>query len=172
MLPEERVQQLLGGLGDRAVDLNSWFFTASDVRRAGSDLGLSEVEIDESLAIYEEKLIIELEDNDEGQFVAGNLTDVGLDVYLQACRPSYPAEQVGVRRKLGEHLARETPDLTNLMLADDLDYPLLVVDHVLRIFARHGLLRIFGPGASAAGEVLIGSISPEIFAGRQLGYDP
>jgi hypothetical protein len=56
------------------------------------------------------------------------------------------------------------------MLADELGYPSLVVDHVLRVFARHGLLQILGPGASAVGEVLIGSISPDIFAGQLLGY--
>ena len=170
MLPEAQVQRLLGGLGDHAVDLDLWFFTVTDVRRIGSDAGLSEADVDESLAIYKEKGIVDLERDLSESFTAGNLTDIGLDCYMQACRPSYPAEQMGVRRKLAEHLIKETPDLTNLMLADELGYPSLVVDHVLRVFARHGLLQILGPGASAVGEVLIGSISPDIFAGQLLGY--
>jgi len=171
VLAEEQVQQLLGGLGNRAVDLDLWFFEADDVYGVGMQLGLTPEQITESLAIYVEKGIVQLEVGDSGSFTAGNLTDVGLDCYMRACRPSYAAEQLGVRRKLAEHLVKETPDLTNLMLADELGYPTLVVDHVLRVFARHGLLKILGLGASEIGEVMIGSVSPEIVAGQQLGYN-
>lgn len=170
VLPDEQVSQLLGGLGDRAVDLNSWFFDAGDAQRAGRQVGLSREQIAESLTIYLEKGIVELQTDDRGVVTTGNLTDVGLDCYMQACRPRYIAEQLAVRRKLAEHLIRETPDLTNLKLVSELGYPRLVVDHVLRVFARHGLLKIIGPGPEDVGEVLIGSISPEIMAGRHLGY--
>jgi hypothetical protein len=171
MLPDEQVSQLLGGLGDRAVALNSWFFEAVDVLRVGRQVGLTSEQIDESLAIYVEKRIVQVGRDETGSFTAGNLTDVGLDCYMQACRPTYPAEQTAVRRKLSEHLIRETPNLTSLTLVNELGHPRLVVDHVLRVFARHGLLKIMGPGPGNTGEVLIGSISPEIVAGGQLGYN-
>jgi hypothetical protein len=170
VLPDEQVQQLLGGLGDRAVALNAWFFETGDVFRVGAQLGLSSVQVTESLVIYVEKGILQFERDDAGRVVSGSLTDSGLDVYMQACRPSYSSEQMSVRRKLAEHLLRETPDLTNLRLADELGFPRLVVDHVLRVFATHRLLTIIGPGPGEVGEVLIGAISPDIFAGRLLGY--
>ena len=170
MLPDDQVSRLLGGLGDRAVDLNSWFFEAADVHSIGKQLGLTSEQILESLAIYLEKGIVQLDRDKTGRFTAGNLTDAGLDCYMQACRPGYAAEQMGVRRKLSEHLIKQTPNLTNLALVAELGYPRLVVDHVLRVFARHGLLKIMGPGPTEASEVLIGSISPEIVAGQQLGY--
>ena len=170
MLPDEQVSLLLGGLGDRAVDRNSWFFAAADVHGIGRQVGLTSEQIHESLAIYVEKGIVQLERDKTGSVGTGNLTDVGLDCYMQACRPTYPAEQMGVRRKLSEHFIRDTPNLTNLTLVAELGYPRLVVDHILRVFARHGLLKIIGPGPAEAGEVLIGSIAPEILVGRLLGY--
>ena len=46
-----------------------------------------------------------------------------------------------------------------------------VVDHVLRVFARHGLLKTTGPGCRDAGEVMIDKISEEVVGGSLLGYE-
>ena len=170
MSPDEQMSALLKGLGDRAVELNTWFFGPVDVHRIRGQAGLTREQTSEAMALLLEKRIVELESDDIGSFSTGNLTDVGLDCYLQAFRPSYPAEQLGVRRKLAEHFIRETPEITNLTLAAELDCPRLVVDHVLRVFARHGLLEIMGPSPHEVGEVFIGFVSQDIVGGRLLGY--
>ena len=82
---------------------------------------------------------------------------------------SYLDEQLGVRRKLAECFYKETPLVSDRMLAEALGYPRLVVDHILRVFARHGLLRIVGPGDRDAGEVMIDRISEEVVGGSLLG---
>jgi DNA-binding transcriptional ArsR family regulator len=167
---EEEFVRLLRQLGDRAVALNVWFFGPADVQRLAAQAGLTPPEIAEAFAVLLEKGIVTLERGATVAFATGSLTDVGLDCYLQACRPSYPAEQMGVRRKLAEHLIRETPGVTNLTFADELAYPRLVIDHILRVFATHGLLQITGPGFRDVGEVRIGALSPEIIGGQLLGY--
>ena len=170
MTPDEQMSALLKGLGDRAVELNTWFFGPVDVHRVRAQLNLSREETAGAMATLVEKRIVELQGDGIGSFSSGNLTDVGLDCYMQACRPSYPQEQLGVRRKLAEYLIKETPDITNLKLVAALGYPRLVVDHVLRVFGRHGLLEIMGPGPTDVGEVFIGFISQDIVGGQLLGY--
>ncbi len=123
------------------------------------------------LTILLEKRILLLGHDEAGVLRGGQLTDSGLDAYLQSRRPSYLKEQLGVRRKLAECFYRETPEISDRTIAEALGYPRLVVDHILRVFARHGLLRIVGPGSRDAAEVMIDKISEEVVGGSLLGYE-
>ena len=163
--------QLLRHLGDRAVEFNEWFFEAGDLLQAAAQAGLSGAELAESLTILLEKRILLLGRDEAGVVHGGHLTDSGLDAYLQSCRPSYLEEQLGVRRKLAQCFYKETPEVSDRKLAEALGYPRLVVDHILRVFARHDLLRIVGPGGRDAGEVMIDEISDEVVGGSLLGYE-
>ncbi len=171
MAPEEPFVRLLRRLGDRAVALNEWFFDAGDVVHAATQAGLSDDELAASLEILLEKRVLLLAHDEAGVMRGGHLTDSGLDVYLQSCRASYPREQLGVRRKLAACFYRQTPEVSDRTLAEELGYPRLVVDHILRVYARHGLLRIVGPGSRDAGEVMIDQISEEVVGGSLLGYE-
>ena len=150
--------------------LNNWFFSGGDFYHAAAQAGLSDEDFVESLPILVEKQILLLGRDEPGAVRAGQLTNVGLDCYLQSCQPSYLEEQLGVRRKLAECFFKEVPEVSHVMLTLQLGYPRLVVDHVLRVFARHGLLRITGPGNRDPGEVFIDGITPEIVGGPLLGY--
>ena len=163
--------RLLRHLGDRAVALNEWFLSGGDLYHAAAQAGLSDAELTESLEILLEKRILLLGRDEAGIVHGGQLTDSGLDAYLQSCRASYSDEQLGVRRKLAECFYRQTPDVSDRTIAEALGYPRLVVDHILRVFARHGLLRIVGPGSRDAGEVIIDGISEEVVGGSLLGYE-
>ena len=132
--------RLLGHLGDRAVELNEWFFDAGELYHAAAQAGVSDVELTESLTILLEKRILLLGRDEAGVLHGGHLTDSGLDAYLQSCRASYLQEQLGVRRRLAECFYRKAPEVSDRTLAEALGYPRLVVDHILRVFARHGLL--------------------------------
>lgn len=131
MSPEELFVRLLRHLGNRAVELNAWFFTAGDLYHAAAQAGLDTEEMAESLVVLLEKRILLL-GRDEGDAVqAGQLTDDGLDVYLQCCRPSYLDEQLGVRRKLAEYFFKETTGVSDVTITDPLGYPRLVVGPLL-----------------------------------------
>jgi hypothetical protein len=166
---EEPFVRLLRHLGDRAVELDEWFFRAGELYHAATQAGLSDAELTESLETLLEKRIILLGRDEAGIVRGGQLTDSGLDCYLQSCRGSYFDEQLGVRRKMAECFYRETPEISDRTIAEALGYPRLVVDHILRVFARHGLLRIVGPGDRDAGEVMIDRISEEVVGGSLLG---
>ena len=113
MTAEEPFVQLLRHLGDRAIELNEWFFEAGDLLQAAAQAGMSEVELAESLTILLEKRILLLGRDEAGVVHGGHLTDSGLDAYLQSCRASYLDEQLGVRRKLAEYLYKETPGVSD-----------------------------------------------------------
>ena len=122
--------RLLRNLGDRAVELNEWFFDTGDLLQASTSAGLNDEELTESLTILLEKRILLLGRDEAGVLRGGHLTDGGLDAYLQSCRPSYLKEQLGVRRKLAECFYKETPGVSDRTLAEALGYPRLVVDLV------------------------------------------
>ena len=171
MTAEEPFVRLLRHLGDRAVELNEWFFDTGDLLQASTSAGLNDEEVAESLTILLERRVLVLARDTAGVLHGGHLTDSGLDAYLQSCRPSYLEEQLGVRRKLAQCFYKETPEVSDRKLAEALGYPRLVVDHILRVFARHDLLRIVGPGGRDAGEVMIDRISEEVVGGSLLGYE-
>ena len=117
-----------------------------------------------------EKRVLLLARDQAGVLHGGQLTDDGLDAYLQSCRASYLEEQLGVRRKLAECYFKEIAGVTDLTITEQLGYPRLVVDHILRVFARHGLMEITGPRSRDEGEVKIDGITEEIVGGPLLGY--
>ena len=70
-----------------------------------------------------------------------------------------------MRRKLAECYFKEIAGVTDLTITEQLGYPRLVVDHILRVFARHGLMEITGPRSRDEGEVKIDGITEEIVGG-------
>jgi len=51
----------------------------------------------------------------------------------------------------------------------ELDYPRLVIDHVLWEFASHELPEIMGPGPADVGQVLVGHISQDMVRDETVG---
>ncbi len=76
--------RLLRHLGDRADELNEWFFYAGELYHAAAQAGLSEAELAESLTILLQKRILLLGRDEAGIMHRGQLTDGGLDCYLQS----------------------------------------------------------------------------------------
>jgi hypothetical protein len=154
--------KLLKGLGDQAVLRSDVWFQAADIEAIGEQAGLGGDQVEDSLDVLDRRGIIKLLKLINAPATTGTVTETGLDRYFQEFRPSYPREQVAVRAKLGEHRVAKTADLTNHTLADELGFPLFVIDHILEVFKSHGYLTLVGPAFGADVPRLIENISPEL----------